>query len=96
MRYNITPETQVYARVESVARSGMFRTISFYMIEGGELWNITGAIGEVTGHSRDRRTGGLRVRGCGMDMVWHTLYSYACARGWEESQRQRFAKYNLV
>ena len=34
MRYNITPETQVYARVESVARSGMSRTISFYMIEG--------------------------------------------------------------
>ena len=96
MRYNITPETQVYARVESVSRSGMSRTISFYMIEGGELWNITGAIGEVTGLARDRRTGGLRVRGCGMDMVWHTLYRYACARGWEESQQQRFAKYNLV
>ena len=96
MRYNITPETKVYARVESVARSGMSRTISFYMIEGGELCNITGAIGEVTGHSRDRLTGGLRVRGCGMDMVWHTLYSYACTRGWDSSQQQRFAKYNRV
>lgn len=93
MRYNITPETKVYARVESVARSGMSRTISFYMIEDGELWNITGAIGEVTGHSRDRYTDGLRVRGCGMDMVWHTLYTYARARGWDSSQQQRFANY---
>lgn len=96
MRYNIAPETQVYARVESVAKSGMSRTISFYTIEGGELRNITGAIGEVVGHSRDRRTGGLRVRGSGADMIWRTLYSYACARGWEESQQQRFAKYNRV
>ena len=96
MRYNITPETKVIARVESVARSGMSRTISFYMIEGGELWNITGAIGEVTGHYRDRRTDGLRVRGCGMDTVWNTLYIYACKRGWDSSQQQRFAMYDLV
>ena len=96
MAFNITPETMVYARVESVAKSGMSRTISFYMIEGGELWNITGAIGEVTGHFRDRRTGGLRVRGCGMDMVWHTLYRYARERGWDYSQQQRFAMYDLV
>ena len=96
MRYNITPETKVYARVESVAKSGMSRTISFYMIEGCELCNITGAIGEVTGHSRDRRTGGLRVRGCGMDMVWHALYIYACKRGWDSPQQQRFAKYNRI
>ena len=96
MRYNITPETKVYANVESVDKSGMSRTISFYMVEGGELRNITGAIGEVTGHSRDRLTGGLRVRGCGMDMVWHTLYRYARARGWDSSQQQRFAKYNPV
>ena len=95
MRYNITPETKVYARVESVARSGMSRTISFYMVEDGMLWNITEAIGEVTGHSRDRRTSGLRVRGCGMDMVWHTLYTYACARGWDSAQQQRFARYEL-
>ena len=95
MRYNITPETKVYARVESIARSGMSRTISFYMIEDGELWNITGAIGEVTGRSRDRRTNGLLVHGYGMDMVWHTLYTYACARGWDSSQQQRFATYEM-
>ena len=96
MRYNITPETKVYARVESVAKSGMSRTISFYMIEGCELCNITGDIGEVTGDSRDRRTGGLRVRGYGMDVVWNTLYIYACRRGWDYSQSQRFAMYDLV
>ena len=96
MRYNITPETKVYARVESVARSGVSRTISFYMIEDGMLCNITGAIGEVTGHTRDRRTNGLLVRGCGMDMVWHTLYTFACARGWDSSQQQRFAKYERL
>ena len=74
----------------------MSRTISFYMIEDGELRNITGAIGEVTGYPRDRYTNGLRVRGYGMDMVWHTLYTYACARGWDSSQQQRFAKYERL
>lgn len=41
MRYNITPETKVYARVESVDRYEMSRTITFYMIEGGERVKVS-------------------------------------------------------
>jgi len=86
---------QVYAHVESVAKSGMSRRILFYRVakadkgyigKGDQLHyieNITNEIAWLTGWveigdykqgGKWLRESGLKVNGCGMDMIFHTLY----------------------
>jgi len=80
---------KIYAHVESVAPSGMSRRILFYRIvefkdNEPTIQNITCAIGEIsqTIKSGQVKQGtkyifdyGLKVDGCGMDMVFATLYN---------------------
>lgn len=92
---------RVYADVKSVSRSGMSRRICFYTISYGYDGNpyierITHVVGWLTGWLKFQtyKQGGkyvakegLRVDGCGMDMVFHTLYSalpYEKAKDWNQ------------
>ena len=103
---------EVYATINSVAKSGMSRRMSFYrVIKSNERWDakksktvyvierITAPIAWLRGYSKpgNYKQGskylnevGLLVGGCGMDMIFHTLYScmpYEQAKDW--SQRYR-------
>lgn len=72
----LKPGDVVYTSVGHVARSGMMREISVYIIRNNQLRNITGLVGTVIGLSRGK-SDGLRVGGAGMDMGFHVVYSLA-------------------
>lgn len=88
-------EGKIYANVNSVSRSGMSRRISFYMVEDGAIARVTREVAWLTGwvpvgehKSRGKWMvdAGLWVGGCGMDMIFHTLYC-AIPQGAEWNQR---------
>jgi len=67
------PGSTIRGIVRSVSRSGMSRTIDFYVVHEGDLAYLTGYFATVLGDSRDKH-GALKVSGCGMDMVFGTVY----------------------
>jgi len=58
----------LFTRVESVARSGMSRTISVYAIRESEPLNISHIIAPLAGGSYVPDLRAVRIGGCGMDM----------------------------
>jgi len=70
----LKPGSTVYTSVKRVARSGMSRHISLYIVRNGEIYDITYYVGVLTDRQRNSDTGGLVVGGCGMDMGFHTVY----------------------
>lgn len=65
----------VYGIVRSVARSGMSRRIDFYKLTNEGPLYLTGRFAQVLG--TDDYDGGLRVNGCGMDMIFATVENVA-------------------
>ena len=71
-----TKNKRVYATVLHVSNTGMSRVIKFIAItKRGNVYNITDLISKITGYHWDRSYYGVRVYGCGMDMVFNTLYN---------------------
>lgn len=65
---------QIYARVESVARSGMSRCISLSIVDKGEILNLNYTIfAKIYGDSKGKY-GVVRIGGCGMDMLFEATY----------------------
>lgn len=75
LRKLLKPGSRVYCVLRHVSRSGMTRLIDFYTIRKGEMRYLTGYIGEALGYARSKTDDGLIVRGCGMDMGFHVVYS---------------------
>ena len=61
----------VYGKVTHVARSGMMRYIDFFVAKGGNIYNINGLIGAATSYKDTEK--GVKVDGCGMDMVFAVI-----------------------
>ncbi len=78
----------VYAEVVSVSRSGMSRRIRFFVINDGRIERITHIIhGDYKQGKKYVNDDGMSVIGCGMDMVFHTLYNflgYERAKNWSK------------
>ena len=81
--YTFKEKSTVIASVKSVAKSGMSRTISFYLIENNQPIDITCVIAQVLGHTLQRDCT-IRVRGCGMDMIFATLSAFASRIGFKK------------
>lgn len=62
----------VIASVVSVARSGMSRKIKFAYVSKDEIYNIYHIL-ELIGYKMNQ-DGSVTRRGCGMDMIFDTLY----------------------
>lgn len=63
--------------VSSVAKSGMSRTLRFTFIDSdGQPLCLDYLLSKIVG---TRTKHGLRVRGCGMDMIFHTLECFLSA-----------------
>lgn len=75
----LKPGDTVHGIVRSVARSGISRRIDFYKLVDGNALYLTGYIAALQGS--DDFDGGLRVGGCGMDMIFATVYNLG-ARLW--------------
>ena len=71
-----TKNKRVYATVLHVSNTGMSRVIKFIAItKQGDVYNLNNLIHRITGYKHDPNYYGLRVYGCGMDMIFHTLYN---------------------
>lgn len=70
---------KVYATVLHISSTGMSRVIKFIAItKRGKVYNLNNIIHNITGYAWDRSYYGLRVYGCGMDMIFNTLYNVNC------------------
>ena len=61
--------------IESVSKSGMTRKLSFLTIAGGQVWRFNDLF-QIDGYRLDKNYNVI-VTGCGMDMVWNTVYTMA-------------------
>jgi hypothetical protein len=76
----LKPGDTVWAKVESVSRSGMSREISLFIPKD---WNGDGklSIEDITWwasramNDKQGKTGGIRIGGCGMDMCFALVYN---------------------
>lgn len=83
--FTFTENTRIYAIVRSVARSGMSRTMSFFMVEDGELINITHVVARVCGYKLNEDNWTIRVCGCGMNMIFFVLDIFANKLGFKKT-----------
>lgn len=100
--YQAILDGEIYATVNSVSKSGTSRRISFYRPginekDGrpfisrctNEIAWLTGWVkpGEFKSYGKYMAEYGLKVGGCGMDMIFHTLYTavgYPEASNWHQ------------
>lgn len=73
--YALKPGDTIYSTVTHVARSGMSRSIRFFVMLDNRPHEITWAIARAAGYSMDDKNGGLKTSGCGMDMCFNTVYN---------------------
>ena len=84
---------RVYTKLDHVSSSGMTRHISCYVVHKGELRNVTHLVGWITDYKRNKKTDGLVIGGCGMDMGFHLIYTLSrimYPKGFKSSERNRF------
>jgi hypothetical protein len=69
----------IYTILRSVSRSGMTRYIDAYIIRDNKPECISFEIANGLGWKLQRadKGSGIKVEGCGMDMGFHLIYSYA-------------------
>ena len=70
----IKPGDKIYGLVRHVAPSGMSRHISFFILLDGGIKDISWHMARVLDY-KQAQSGALKVSGCGMDMVYHCIYS---------------------
>jgi hypothetical protein len=74
--YNAIIKGAIIADVVSVSKSGISRRIKFYYIKDNKIVRATNAINFLLNKGyKYIHNEGLRVSGCGMDMIFHTLYN---------------------
>jgi hypothetical protein len=75
--YNAIIKGAIIADVVSVSKSGISRRIKFYYIKNNKIVRATNAIHFLLnkGSKHIINDEGLKVSGCGMDMIFHTLYN---------------------
>lgn len=66
----------IYGIVRKVSSSGMSRDIDLYIIKDNQLQYLTGYASVILGYSMSKYRG-MKVGGCGMDMVFHCVSSLA-------------------
>lgn len=83
---NITfdENAKIYVNLVSVSKSGMTRRLKFYTIIDDELQNITDIIAKGLGQNLDKNDC-IIARGCGADMIFHTLYRFASNIGFKDA-----------
>ena len=81
--WGIAPGIEVYGKVNHVSSSGMSRNIGLYAILDGRIVNISyHAARAMEWGYKDDYNGGVKVGGCGMDMIFHTIDTLSWAMGY--------------
>jgi uncharacterized protein YjaZ len=66
--------TTIYTLLRNVSSSGMSRRISCFIVNDGQVEDITFYVARVLESKRNKRDGGITVSGCGMDMGFDLVY----------------------
>lgn len=82
--WGVVDGTTIYAKVVRVSASGMSRHVRLYISKDGEIVDITywSAKALEWGYAGDGYREGIRVSGCGMDMLFHTIDCLSYAMGY--------------
>jgi len=88
--YNSIIKGAIIADVVSVSKSGLSRRIKFYYIKNNKIIRATNAVSFLLnkGYSYIVNDDGLKVSGCGMDIILHTLYNcieYKKQDNWQQN-----------
>ena len=79
LRQMLKPGDTVYTVLRHVSRSGMTRGIDCYLIRDNKPVWITGYVGKAIDQPQPmdywRKSLGLKIGGCGMDMGFHVVYT---------------------
>lgn len=82
--FNIVDGSRIYVKTETVAKSGMSRTVSVYVpvMDKGELFikNISYFVAPITEQKLDKN-GNIKLNGCGMDMHYWLVSELAREMG---------------
>lgn len=70
----LKPGDTVHCVLRHVTRSGMTRHIDVFKLDDKHQWWMSGHAAVALGY-RQAKDGSLVVRGCGMDMGFHVVYS---------------------
>lgn len=89
--WGVVDGTTIYAKVVRVSASGMSRHVRLYISKDGEIIDISywAAKALEWGYAGDGYREGIRVSGCGMDMLFHTVYSLSYAMGYGSMNQTR-------
>lgn len=69
---------KVICVIKSVSRSGMCRKMQFYVLYDNQLIWLNPTIRDIANYKLDKDRNVI-VNGCGMDMIFNTLYNFNCA-----------------
>jgi hypothetical protein len=84
-QWGVVDGSTVYAKVNNVSSSGMSRNITLYVVIDEQLKDISWlAARALEWPYREGYNGGVRVTGCGMDMMFHTVDSLSYVMGYGE------------
>lgn len=89
--WGVVDGTTIYAKVVRVSASGMSRHVRLYISKDGEIIDISywAAKALEWGYAGDGYREGIRVSGCGMDMLFHTVYSLSYSMGYGSMNQTR-------
>lgn len=73
--YGVKAGSTIYTTVKHVSRSGMSRTIAAYVVQKGQVYDVSHLVAKAIGAKFDRDRGGVIMGGCGMDMTFHLVYT---------------------
>lgn len=68
------PGKEIYRSVLHVSASGMSREIGLYIVKDNRILDISFEVASVLGWTKSKTKRAVRVEGCGMDMIFHTIY----------------------
>lgn len=71
--------TTVYSVLRHVSRSGMYRTVDFYVIYGNRISRITWSMCRALGMRYDERHQAIGIGGCGYDVGHHAVMNLSYA-----------------
>jgi len=88
-------DKRFYCNIVKVSASGMTRKMRFYIIKQNKLVDITDFIAETSNLKLDKDYN-LIIRGCGMDMVFNTLYNLYLDFKINEPYQSKNFNYKLI
>ncbi|MEI8137823.1 MAG: hypothetical protein WCH21_10910 [Bacteroidota bacterium] len=89
-KWGLIDGTVISAKVNHVSNSGMSRNVGLYITQNNEIIDISyWASKALEWGYKEGYSGGVKVGGCGMDMLFHTIDCLSYAMGYGDICQER-------